>query len=331
MTPFDIQYSKKELDLSTYYGDISLYPYARYALYEYLKVSKVKSIYIPDFICRDMLSPINKLKIKLFFYKVTNELTPILDDVKCDAILFVNYFGFEQDIAPYHKYKEKFGALIIEDNAHGLFSLSKGGILLGTRGDIGLLSIRKTVSLPNGAALIQRVQSNRLITEKAQVKLTDEDIKYKKKERVRRLLPNQKLGIFGVKLLRLIRKVRTGSDNPLPDSESERCLPQNKYLTPMLQCGVLHIDLDNEVIRRCAMFQEVSELAEKYGIKALLNLYAGVSPFEFAFIDDGRSKEYEKALYKKGYYILPWPDLPEEVKDTVDKDLKNIKVVPFLW
>ena len=43
---------------------------------------------------------------------------------------------------------------IIEDNAHGFLSNDEKGVCLGSRTDIGLLSIRKSAFLPNGAAMI---------------------------------------------------------------------------------------------------------------------------------------------------------------------------------
>ena len=66
----------------------------------------------------------------------------------------IDYFGFSQDSRPFEEYKKKYISIIIEDNAHGFLSKDKHGVLLGTRGDIGLLSNRKTIFLPNGGALL---------------------------------------------------------------------------------------------------------------------------------------------------------------------------------
>lgn len=331
MTPFDNQDSNEKYTLIQSYGSLSFYPYARYALYEVLRAKNIKSIYIPDFICRDLLSPINELNIDVHFYKVTINLTPIIDDIKCDAILFVNYFGFEQDIVPYRQYKKKFGALIIEDNAHGLFSCARDGQLLGTRGDAGLLSIRKTVSLPNGAALLHGSSLKSDDVVHAKIGITHEDLKYTRKKRFRNLLPQKKLGILAVRFLRFLRHIRTGNDIPLPDFDSEYNLPSNQYLTPLLGEGVLNIDHKREIARRCKMFDEVAQLALLFDIEPLVKTYEGVSPFEFAFINNGREEDFQRALYRKGYYVLPWPDLPDQVSDSIDIELKDVKVVPFLW
>ena len=66
----------------------------------------------------------------------------------------VNFFGFAQDLNVYLDFASKKKALIIEDNAHGLFSSDLSGNLLGTRTSIGILSIRKSTNIPNSGALL---------------------------------------------------------------------------------------------------------------------------------------------------------------------------------
>ncbi len=77
----------------------------------------------------------------------------LLNSQQCKAVLAVNYFGFAQDLAPFREYCSRTGATLIEDNAHGFLSKDTSGVLLGTRADLGITSIRKTFRLVNGAAL----------------------------------------------------------------------------------------------------------------------------------------------------------------------------------
>ena len=77
----------------------------------------------------------------------------LLNSQHCKALLAVNYFGFAQDLAPFREYCLRTGATLIEDNAHGFLSKDTSGVLLGTRADLGITSIRKTFRLVNGAAL----------------------------------------------------------------------------------------------------------------------------------------------------------------------------------
>jgi len=334
MTPFDNQYSSTKLNLNEIYTkqDIYLYPYARYAFLELLSKLNIKSIYIPSFICRDMLSPLNNLKVKYFFYELDINLVPILEDIECDAILSVNYFGFDTNIDSFMNYKRKYNSIFIEDNAHGFLSKDLDGNLLGTRGDFGLLSIRKTVFLPNGAALlVNNDRYKKVQFETKESKVTFEDEKYKKKSTLKKLFISRYFGIAFLLFRRLIRYIKSGSAIPLPDKNSEMELPANSYVTPKLENMQISINIDVESNRRRIMYLQIFSWAKKFDIKAIYTLSDGAVPFEFAFIDNGSSKEFEKYLFLKGFFILPWPDLPEEIIIGAPKFYKNVKVVPFLW
>ncbi len=337
-TPFIIQKKSKPISLKDIYvnSDIYLFPYARYAFLEALKKLNIKSIYLPVFICHDMLSPINTLNINYHFYGVSKKMEPFLEDIKCDAILAINYFGFEQDMKPFVEYKKKFNSIIIEDNAHGLFSKDYNGDLLGTRGDIGLLSIRKTITLPNGGALlINNNNYKKMKFERSAIKKTYEDKKYYRKQCVKKLLIIQNIGILIVLIKRLARLLQTGSSIPISWFDSERELPYNMYLTPILENNSLSIDIESEIKRRRDLYIKIQDWAIKFNIRPLFNLYQNCVPFEFVFIIDENNyimfKKFELFLIIKGFFVLSWPSLPSEV-NSIDNDFyKNIKAVPFLW
>jgi hypothetical protein len=332
MNPFDIQ-KKGYCKLDALYGKyIYLYPYARYAFLEVLKKLDIKSIYIPSFICRDMLAPINALNISYVLYEVDEMLNPILEEIECDVILFINYFGFSQRIEPFVKYKKKYGSIILEDNAHGFLSKDVNGKLLGCRGDIGLLSIRKTIFLPNGAALIVNNEKySKIDFKSAEVSSSVEDKKYFNKLWLKKIIFTKYLGISILSTKGFIRFLKTGNRIPLQDPMSEKELPSNKYLTPLLARKELFLDATSESGRRVHMFKEIQKIAKKYGIVPICDLYDGVVPYEFAFIDKGNSRKFENSLLLKGFYLLPWPDLPDEVVGNCPDFYKNIRVVPFLW
>lgn len=331
--PFSIQpYGNIKLKELYKNSDIYLFPYARYAFLEALKTFDIKTIYLPAFICRDMLAPINNLRIKYFFYEVNENLEPLLEDIKCDAILMVDYFGFGQDFKAFEEYKKKYNAIIIEDNAHGFLSKDKNGVLLGTRGDIGLLSIRKTVFLPNGGALLV---NNELYKNKyfknSEIQSSYEDVIYDKKLNLKKKIFNKYLGITILLLRRVIRFIKTGSAIPLPDRLSEEEMPSNCYLTPILKDGIISIDIEEEIQRRRKMYLKIKEYAKKFDINPIYDLDENSVPFELAFIDNGNYKKFERYLYAKGFFILPWPDLPDSIVNTCPDFYKNVKVVPFLW
>ncbi len=334
MTPFYNQNYQEKINIKDIYtqSNIYLYPYARYAFLEVLLKLDIKSIYLPAFICRDMLAPINKLGLKYYFYHCDENLFPILEDIQCDAIIMVNYFGFENQLEPFWEYKKKYNSLIIEDNAHGFLSKDSQGNLLGTRGDVGLLSIRKTMFLPNGGALLVNSDDLNIVKfDSADIKQTDEDVRYYQKLGLKQKIVHKYIGIFILLLRRVLRYVKTGSTIPLPDKESEYELPSNRYLTPILKDKKINLDIELEIKRRQKLYLQVEQWAKKFNIEPIFKYYKESVPYEFAFIDQGNSNDFERFLLRQGFFILPWPDLPDDIVDNCPVFYKNIKVVPFLW
>ena len=330
--PFSIQKKTYSTKLENIYNksEIYLYSYARYAFHEALKTLNIKSIYMPAFICEEVLSIINILNIRYYFYDINELLEPDLKDIKCDAVLAVNYFGFAQNMQPFFEYKRKFDSIIIEDNAHGLFSRDAEGVLLGTRGDIGLLSLRKTIFLPNGACLlINNDKYKHIGFKKAEIKATHEDSHYYKKLIFKRLTIKY-IGILYfiirrssclIKISQLIRNVNDGS---------KKCNLPNKYLTPILSNNLIYINIKLEIKDRRDMFLMIEKWAKKFGIKPIKKLDDYTVPYVFPFIDNSKCNKFEKFLLKKGFYITSWPKLFDEGKN-YKFFYYNVKVVNFLW
>lgn len=67
----------------------------------------------------------------------------------------VHYFGQPQDIKKFQTLCNKHKILLIEDNAHG-FGGNYNGNELGTYGDIGISSPRKTINIASGGVLWQK-------------------------------------------------------------------------------------------------------------------------------------------------------------------------------
>jgi hypothetical protein len=130
-----------------------LFKYGRVALREGLRLLKVKSILIPDYLCSCIIPEIRKVGCDIRYYRIKKDMSIDFEDLarkKADAILAVNYFGFPADLK---RIKEvAHGAYLVEDNAHGFLS-EVDGKLLGTRGDIGISCPRKTFPVPDGAIL----------------------------------------------------------------------------------------------------------------------------------------------------------------------------------
>ena len=77
-SPFHLQ-AQGEIDLCKLFpgSNLYLFSYARHAFRELLRVMAVGNgdiVYIPSFICRDMLSPINDCGAEVVFYEVDLKL-----------------------------------------------------------------------------------------------------------------------------------------------------------------------------------------------------------------------------------------------------------------
>ena len=118
------------------------------------------SVLLPAYVPSALLEPIKEAGFTPRLYRITQELRPDLADVESLidqetlALVSINYFGFPQ---PSHDaltgIAADYDVPLIEDNAHSSLSMTASGTLLGTRGDLGFTSFRKTMPVPNGAAL----------------------------------------------------------------------------------------------------------------------------------------------------------------------------------
>jgi hypothetical protein len=141
---------------------VRLYGYGRQALRDgllALSLGPGDNVLVPSVICRSALMPFESLGIGLRTYQVDERLRPCLDhagslaDAGTRAILIVHYFGFPQEPGPIQDFARRHGLAFIEDNTHGFLS-RHGDRWLGTFGDIAIFSFRKTLPVPNGAALL---------------------------------------------------------------------------------------------------------------------------------------------------------------------------------
>jgi dTDP-4-amino-4,6-dideoxygalactose transaminase len=88
------------------------------------------------------------------FFRCDSELRVDEDDMhrvarECDALYLISDFGFPMEEPPA-------GVRIIEDAAHGLFSLDPLGRPLGSLGDAAVFCPRKSLGVPDGGAVVVR-------------------------------------------------------------------------------------------------------------------------------------------------------------------------------
>src|SRR5690606_29771179 len=101
------------------------------------------------------------------FYRVQPDLRVDVADLAARmdrnvrAVLVTHYFGVPQDLKPVRALCEQHGAALIEDCAHALFSRA-GPSPVGADGDFAVYSLRKSLALPHGGALVSREPHGRL-------------------------------------------------------------------------------------------------------------------------------------------------------------------------
>jgi len=323
-------------------NNIRFFSYGRYALSEGLRIAGITSgdrVLIPEFICRDLLSAVNSIGAKVDYYPVnrTLQLSVNPDTMPAaKAVLAVNYFGFPQDLRPFHDYCKKTGAVLIEDNAHGLFSKDESGRFLGTRGDIGIFSLRKTLPIPDGAVLVLN-NSGRGYKLSPQIEFSSnaEPLSFRVKHLLRRLVPF--IGIwhlqFATSLTRYLRKIKTGHEILLSSHDAEIALPGVANPCKNLPSYLLSIDIDEEIERRRKLYVHVDILLRGLDCEPVFKgLPENVVPYGYPFyISADRITNIKKTLKKCGLECFRWPELPDVISASAPEHYKTIWFVSFLW
>lgn len=124
-----------------------------------LNLSESDNILCPAYNCGHEIEPFLQKKVKVKLYSVKENLQVDIDhlhnqiDSNTRAVLVTHYFGFPQKINIIRSICDAHNLFLIEDCAHALYS-KDGECFLGTVGDLAVFSMRKSVPIPNGGALV---------------------------------------------------------------------------------------------------------------------------------------------------------------------------------
>lgn len=324
------------------HNNIRYFSFGRHALAEGLIVAGVKKddrVLLPGFICRDVLSAVNSIGAVAVYYDVGRDLrmsTPLEDLPNAKAIIAVNYFGFPQDLVPFIEYCKSNSAVLIEDNAHGLFSCDKDSKLLGTRGDVSIFSLRKTIPMPDGAALV--VNNPHIACKlKPQIPFNTkhESPSFKIKQGLRRLVPL--IGATSIQsvisCIRYFRKLRTSYEIYPSMSDNEYILPDHIAPCSGLLSYMASIDIVEEKIRRRELYIWVDTLIRHLDCEPVFEtLHEQVVPYCYPFYAKPSEIRRIKAVLKgHSIYCLKWPALPKAIESTTHDHYKNMWLVQLLW
>lgn len=122
------------------------------------------TVYVPDYFCNQSLTLLRRSAGRLVFYPITAELVPDWEAIEQLAVstppqvfVLVHYFGHPSDAKAARRFCKNYDAILLEDAAHCLLPTSG----VGVEGDFVLFSLHKTLPLPDGALLVQRVKAKR--------------------------------------------------------------------------------------------------------------------------------------------------------------------------
>jgi hypothetical protein len=319
---------------------VRYYSLARQALVDALLLGGVRDgdrVLVPGFICKDVVASIHTVRATPVFYQVDELLAPInlRADESIKAIIAVNYFGFPQNLDAFKRESLRFGALLIEDNAHGFLSSDTSNSPLGTRGDLGIISIRKSLRIPDGAQL--------LVNDQLLLNNIPQQIPYVRSPLGFRFTA-QKLALKVQRITRLpllewaryvVRKIRlisTGSALPIspPSAEFESITPTGPRDSSM--SSIQSLDIAHEINRRKHLYHTVSSLVSECDIQPVFeSLPINCVPYGYPFYADSAAAADVYNLVKKlGIEVINWPDLPASVIQTAPIHYRQLWLVNFL-
>lgn len=322
-------------------GHIRFFSLARHALIEALKLAGVSygsRVLLPTFLCRDLLAPLNILGATPCWYDVDRDLSPLLSSEfwpSADVVLMIDYFGFPQNLSVFQTYAERTGARIIEDNAHGFLSRDAGGRMLGCRSEFGIFSIRKTLRIPDGAALWVKSSCN-IDNLPKQLPFTGTGVNPAQlKKSYIRSLPIVGEFIFKAltKFIRIFRYCISLVGKPHSDTESELNISISPEPWDGLLSTLMKFDSQKEIIRRRSSYLKCSEECEKIGGAPIFSeLPPYCAPYAYAFRgDQSVVSTMQNYADQQGFDMVLWPDLPEVIVCQAPKHYRNIYLINLTW
>jgi dTDP-4-amino-4,6-dideoxygalactose transaminase len=132
---------------------------AIYQAFRSLALPTGSVVLCPSYNCGHEIEPLTRLGLTIECYRITADLQIDLEDLErrlngnVKALLVTHYFGFAQPLAALRALCDRHGVLLVEDCAHSFLSNDAAGTL-GRVGNIAIYSMRKTLPIPNGGAVL---------------------------------------------------------------------------------------------------------------------------------------------------------------------------------
>jgi hypothetical protein len=321
---------------------IRYFSFGRHALAAALRIAGVTAgdtVLLPEYICREVLAALHAVEATPAYYPVGPDLTPGCDSSRlpaAKAVLAVDYFGFPQDLAPFTQYCARSGAVLIEDNAHGLFSRDAEGRALGARGDLGIFSLRKTLPAPDGAALaVNNPGFAPALAPQLAFAAAPAPLSFRIKDGIRPLVPFT--GPWPARLatacVRWARRVSDGHSVPPSAPDAEQRMPPGAAPCQALLDVMAHTDVAAECARRRELYQRLGELLDPARYPPLFGALPGnVVPYGYPFTANPAAASAAcRTLAKYGLDCFRWPELPDAVAPAAPAHYTSVWMASFLW
>ena len=308
---------------------MTYFAHARTALKSGLTFLGCKSgdrILVPEYICDALIHPIRHLDIIPVYYPVDDQFNPLWECLSqlvfpkaCRAIVMVHYFGQPQDILRFQRFSKKHNLFLIEDNAHG-FGGRNSGRLLGTFGDIGIVSPRKLLNTKYGGQLYV---SDTLQSASESLKKKRQQMAY---WAVKNLLTNwpavrsRLFGFFG-----RIPNVDDATSFKEPEVKDGAA---DWFSSWIIKRVANNHRLDWIALKRRQKWESINNIIVEMDVEpAFAQVSEQSSPWAYPFYTKSgeQREEIKNYLFSKGYSVFAWPALPSEIlsdvsyKDSADR------------
>ena len=138
----------------------------------YLSLKKNDCIMMPDYFCDILMDPLNDLGIKPIFYNINRDFTTDWKSLsknykkKVKALLFINYFGYEENKKKFKTFCKRKKIFLIEDDCH---SITVGKLNKKPVSDAIFYSVKKIVKSAYSGGVLeinQKINENKLVNMK---------------------------------------------------------------------------------------------------------------------------------------------------------------------
>jgi len=309
------KHSEKVIEKLFENSHLRFYSHARWGIADFALLHKTSLVFLPEFICRDIIEPLNEINVKIQYYKTNIDLSPDWTSVpsntsdKAHLFVLVHYFGFVNNLKMAKSECKKRELILLNDCAH-IFPFFNS--IINSISIDAVYSIRKFLPMPDGAIL--RLNTNN--------KFSNDNIKlfkFSNKSFLQWLIRNFLTIRHKQKLKNLIK---------IKDKE----IQENSYVKPV-RISTYSLRAINYSINHSETYVAIRRknyelyLEHFKGLKGLTIIYSEITnndcPYLFPLLlPKNKSKIYR--TLKNKIPISTWPKLPNEVLEKGISDKQNI-------